>query len=81
VGGADTRHPVVALLATGLLWLVFQVSGVAGVNVQFAAYVAVTVPLVVVLLGPAFGRGAVAPLGAPRGRRRWARCGPGSGRG
>jgi len=57
---ARTRGaPVLALLATGLLWLVFHtVSGVAGLNVQFAAYVAVTVPFVVVLLGPVLGRTA-----------------------
>ena len=66
---ARTRGaPVLALLATGLLWLVFHtVSGVAGVNAQFAAYVAVTVPLAVVLLRPAVGLGA-RPRGASTGR-------------
>jgi hypothetical protein len=53
--------PILALLATGLLWLVFHtVSGVAGVNLQFVAYVAVTMPFVVLLLGPALGRAAPA---------------------
>jgi hypothetical protein len=60
---ARTRGaPVLALLTTGLLWLVFHtVSGMAGVNVQFAAYAAVTVPLIVVLLRPVLGRAAIGP--------------------
>ena len=56
---ARTRGaPVLALLATGLLWLVFHtVSGVAGVNVQFAAYLAAITPLVVALARPVLGGG------------------------
>jgi hypothetical protein len=51
--------PILALLATGLLWLVFHtVSGVAGLDVQFLAYTAVTVPFVVVLARTALGRTA-----------------------
>ena len=56
---ARTRGaPVLALLATGLLWLVFHtISGVAGVNVQFAAYLAAMAPLAAVLGGAVLGRG------------------------
>jgi hypothetical protein len=51
--------PILALLATGLLWLVFHtVSGVAGLDVQFFAYIAVTVPFVVVLEREVLGRAA-----------------------
>jgi hypothetical protein len=43
--------PVLALLATGLLWLVFHtVSGVASLQVQFLAYLAVTLPLAAAIL-------------------------------
>jgi hypothetical protein len=44
---ARTRSaPVLALLATGLVWLVFHtVSGIASLNVQFAAYMAVALAL------------------------------------
>jgi len=57
---ARTRGaPVLALLTTGLLWLIFHtLSGVAGLDVQFVAYVAVTIPLAVVLIAPALGRAA-----------------------
>jgi hypothetical protein len=57
---ARTRDaPVLALLTTGLLWLVFHtVSGIAGLSVQFATYVAVTLPLLVVVGRPALGRTA-----------------------
>jgi len=49
-----TRGPTLALLAAGLLWLVFHtVSGIAGVSAQYAAYLVVTVPFVVLLVGPA----------------------------
>jgi hypothetical protein len=58
--------PVLALAATGLLWFVFHtVSGVAGLNVQFIAYVAVTIPLLVVLLGPVLGRAVPGRGGVP----------------
>ncbi|HEY5317502.1 MAG TPA: hypothetical protein VIJ20_05945 [Solirubrobacteraceae bacterium] len=64
---ARTRDaPVLALLATGLLWLVFHtVSGVAGLDVQFIAYLAVTMPFVAVLLRPALGRAAPRRQGVP----------------
>jgi hypothetical protein len=57
---ARTRDvPVLALLATGLLWLVFHtVSGVAGLSIQFAAYLAVTMPLLALLGSAALGRSA-----------------------
>jgi hypothetical protein len=43
--------PVLALLATGLLWFVFHtVSGLASLEVQFLAYLAVTLPLVAILV-------------------------------
>jgi hypothetical protein len=43
--------PVLALLATGLLWVVFHtVSGVASLNVQFLAYLAVALPLAAALV-------------------------------
>jgi hypothetical protein len=72
---ARTRGaPVLALLTTGLLWLVFHtVSGVAGLDVQFVAYVAVTVPLAVVLLRPALGR-AVPAFGPGRHRHAASRA-------
>ena len=42
--------PVLALLATALVWLEFHtISGIAGVHVQFAVYMAITLPLVGVL--------------------------------
>jgi hypothetical protein len=51
--------PVLALLATGLLWSVFHtVSGVGSLDVQFVAYFAVVVPLAAILLGAAVGRAA-----------------------
>jgi hypothetical protein len=72
---ARTRDaPVLALLATGLLWLVFHtVSGVAGLSVQFATYVAVTLPVLVIVGRPALGRTvpvteAYAPVTPPRTR-------------
>jgi hypothetical protein len=43
--------PVLALLATGLLWLVFHtVSGVASLEIQFLAYMAVALPLAAALV-------------------------------
>jgi hypothetical protein len=43
--------PVLALLATGLLWVVFHtVSGAASLNVQFLAYLAVALPLTAALV-------------------------------
>jgi hypothetical protein len=49
---ARTRSaPVLALLATALLWFVFHtVSGVASLNVQFLAYLAVALPLTAALV-------------------------------
>jgi hypothetical protein len=48
------RGPVRSLLAVGLLWLVFHtISGVGSLTVQYAAYMLVTVPFVIALLGPA----------------------------
>jgi hypothetical protein len=48
--------PVLALLTTGLLWVVFHtISGVSGLSVQFLAYLAVTLPLLVVIGRPALG--------------------------
>jgi hypothetical protein len=49
---ARTRSaPVLALLATGLMWFVFHtVSGIASLQVQFVAYLAVTLPLVAILV-------------------------------
>jgi hypothetical protein len=45
--------PALALLATGLLWFVFHtVAGVASLDVQFVAYLAVTLPLAAFLLVP-----------------------------
>ncbi len=45
--------PVLSLLATGLLWLVFHtVAGVASLEVQFVAYVAVALPFLAALLAP-----------------------------
>jgi hypothetical protein len=59
-----------ALLATGLLWLVFHtVSGVAGLDVQYAAYLLVTLPYVVVLIGPAAAGGS-RPVGIARSAER-----------
>jgi hypothetical protein len=57
---ARTRDvPVLALLATGMLWLVFHtISGVASLSVQFATYVAVTLPLLVIVGRAALGRTA-----------------------
>lgn len=53
--------PVLTLLVTGLLWFVFHtVSGVAGLSVQFVAYLVVTLPVAAILLGPALGREAPA---------------------
>jgi hypothetical protein len=64
---ARTRGaPVLALLATGLLWLVFHtISGVAGLDVQFVAYLAVALPFVAILLGPALGHSAPGRTGLP----------------
>jgi hypothetical protein len=77
---ARTRGaPVLALLATGLLWLVFHtISGVAGLSLQFVAYMAVTMPFVAVLLPPALGLfrpalGLGAPARAGSGRHAAAR--------
>lgn len=49
-----SRSPVRALLATGLLWLVFHtISGIGSPSLQYAAYMLVAVPFAVVLSGPA----------------------------
>jgi hypothetical protein len=49
-----SHAPVRALLAVGLLWLVFHtISGIGSLSVQYAAYMLVTVPFAIVLLGPA----------------------------
>ena len=55
---ASTRGvPVVAMCATVGFWLVFHtISGVASLDVQFLTYLAVTLPLLVVLAPPAMGR-------------------------
>jgi hypothetical protein len=67
---AQRGAPVLALLATGLLWLVFHtVSGVAGLDVQYAAYLLVTLPYVVVLIGPAAAGGS-RPVGIARSAER-----------
>jgi hypothetical protein len=59
--------PVLALLATILLWLVFHtVSGIAREHIQFVAYMAATLPFVAVLARSAYGDGRrTAALGAP----------------
>jgi hypothetical protein len=55
-----TRVPFRAPLAAGLLWLIFHtVSGVADLSVQYAAYMLVTLPFVILLLKPATDRGQV----------------------
>ncbi len=49
--------PVLAALAAGGFWFVFHtISGVAGLDAQFAAYLAVSLPLAALLSGPATGR-------------------------
>jgi len=49
-----SRAPARALLAAGLLWLVFHtISGVAGLPLQCAAYMLVTLPFAILLLAPA----------------------------
>jgi hypothetical protein len=49
--------PALTLLATGLLWFVFHtVSGIAGLNVQFASYLAVALPFAAILAPSALGR-------------------------
>jgi len=66
-----SRLPVRALLATGLLWLIFHtLSGIADLSVQYAAYLLVTVPLAILLFGAALGRGLRSPLAGPRSARR-----------
>jgi hypothetical protein len=51
--------PVLALLATGLLWLVFHtVAGIGSLQVQFLAYLGVTLPLLAALLVPLLPRSA-----------------------
>jgi hypothetical protein len=61
--------PVLALLSTALLWLVFHtISGIADVNGQFTAYMAVTLPLVVVLARAACGRERAVPAERRQGR-------------
>jgi hypothetical protein len=51
-----SRRPALALLATGLLWLVFHtISGLGGLWPQYAAYMLLTVPLAIVLWRPATG--------------------------
>jgi hypothetical protein len=48
--------PAISLLAVGLLFLAFHtIAGTGSLAAQFVAYVALTVPLVAVLLRPAFG--------------------------
>jgi hypothetical protein len=67
------QGPVCAMLAAGLLWLIFHtISGIASDSVQFLAYTAVTVPFATLLLGPA-SVGALRPRwpqrrSRPRGR-------------
>lgn len=63
---ATTRGlPVVAMAATFGFWFVFHtVSGVASLNVQFAAYLAVMVPVLAVVSAPATGRRSRAQGGA-----------------
>jgi hypothetical protein len=59
--------PVLALSAALLIWLVFHtVAGVAGLDAQFAAYLLVTLPFVVIL-----GRAA---LSLPAPARSWPRA-------
>ncbi len=55
---ATTRGlPIVAMAATFGFWLVFHtISGIASLDVQFAAYLAVIVPVVAVLIASATGR-------------------------
>jgi hypothetical protein len=49
-----SRGPIRAMLATGLLWLVFHtISGIGSLPVQYAAYMLVAVPFAIVLSGPA----------------------------
>jgi hypothetical protein len=63
-----SRAPVRALLAAGLLWLVFHtISGIAGLSVQYVAYMLVTVPFAILLLGPATA-GALRWPSVPRWR-------------
>lgn len=48
------QGPVLALLAAGLLWLVFHtISGIAGLWWQYAAYMLVMLPFVILLWRPA----------------------------
>lgn len=70
-----SRRPTLALLATGLLWLVFHtISGIAGVWPQYVAYMLVILPLAIVLWRPATGcapyRPTIASQGLGRGRLR-----------
>jgi hypothetical protein len=54
--GLSNRAPVLALLATLGFWLVFHtLAGTGGLSLQFIAYLAVALPLVAVLIRPAFG--------------------------
>lgn len=63
-----SRGPLRAMLAAGLLWLVFHtVSGIAGLSVQYIAYGLVVVPFAILLMGPATA-GALRLPTAPRWR-------------
>jgi hypothetical protein len=49
--------PLLGLLGTGLLWLVFHtVSGVASLEIQFLAYMAIALPMVAILLAAVLAR-------------------------
>jgi len=55
---ARTRSaPVLALLATALMWFVFHtISGIAGLEVQFLSYMAVALPLLAILVAEVLPR-------------------------
>jgi hypothetical protein len=54
---ASRTAPSLSLLAAGLMWLVFHtVSGVASLDVQFAAYLAIALPFVAILGSAVAGR-------------------------
>jgi hypothetical protein len=63
------RMPVVALLAIAGFWVVFHpISTVAGLNLQYATYLAVSLPLLVYLIPPATGTGWSRLIPARAGR-------------
>jgi hypothetical protein len=54
--GRSRGAPVIALFATGTIWLVFHtISGIAGTGVQFVAYMTATLPVAAILLGVVLG--------------------------